>query len=683
MDLMLSNVIVESSSAENEKQAHPGPVGRNVDHNGAAFSISFRKALPMKAVVPRRKNVCEVATLPSKSKTMLTTSQPAMKISQDEDNQKYSFVQYKAVGKGKVANANKAEKLQILEKKATRTAEEVNEKLHEKKPILNFQNDSATINRLQTTSMFDRLKMDLPKIHLPHVKPLEEQVFSEQLIKTLEIHPHTKKNIKDFLGYTHLTVVQVMAIPRLMEGRDVLIRAQTGSGKTLAYALPLIEQLHKIRPKTSRIDGILAVVIVPTRELAVQTYELMVKLLKPYTWIVSGFLCGGEKRKAEKARLRAGLNILIGTPGRFCDHIRNTETLKLGNVRWLVLDEADRLLELGYEKDVKEIVSAIQGQWCNADDCSNVLKKDGSLQTVLLSATLTASVKELAGLTLRDPVYVETSEGIRNRQMLAETFEESAEYGDHLLNMEECVSIPSTAKQRYLVIPPKLRLVTLSGLIALEQHKKPSKALVFMATQDLVDFHYDVMVEVLTSKQLDSDDENENDADETNELLLLPRVVFFKLHGGMTQVERSSVFLKFRRAKTAVLLCTDMVARGIDIPCVDLVVQYHAPQILADYVHRVGRTARAGHPGKAVLFVEPAEVDFIKYLSDKQISIQEQKIDGIFVHLGQRLKCAQKTIARNKEQAAIVLQRRFEQLIAKEKELFLSASKELYYLYLC
>uniref|UniRef100_A0A182IMR1 ATP-dependent RNA helicase n=1 Tax=Anopheles atroparvus TaxID=41427 RepID=A0A182IMR1_ANOAO len=187
--------------------------------------------------------------------------------------------------------------------------------------------------------------------------------------------------------------------------------------------------------------------------------------------------------------------------------------------------------------------------------------------------------------------------------------------------MEECVSIPSTAKQRYLVIPPKLRLVTLSGLIALEQHKKPSKALVFMATQDLVDFHYDVMVEVLTSKQLDSDDENENDADETNELLLLPRVVFFKLHGGMTQVERSSVFLKFRRAKTAVLLCTDMVARGIDIP------------------------------------------------------IQEQKIDGIFVHLGQRLKCAQKTIARNKEQAAIVLQRRFEQLIAKEKELFLSASK--------
>ncbi|XP_058063647.1 probable ATP-dependent RNA helicase CG8611 isoform X2 [Anopheles bellator] len=549
-----------------------------------------------------------------------------------------------------------------------------------KASTFNFTTDTGARVRARKPNIFDRLKTDLPKVEVPMVQPMEENVFSEEPIEALDIHSHTKKNVSDLLHYTHLTMVQSLAIPRLLEGRDALIRAQTGSGKTLAYAIPLVEALHSQRPKTRRTDGILAVVIVPTRELALQTYELLVKLLKPYTWIVSGYLCGGEKRKAEKARLRAGLNILIGTPGRFCDHIRNTESLKLTGVRWLVLDEADRLLELGYEKDVKEIVSTIQ----RVDADQATVRPEGALQTVLLSATLTSSVKELAGLTLHNPVYIETCNAIRQRQRTAGATSDGATFADHLLNVDECVTIPATVKQRYLVVPPKLRLVTLSGLIAHEQRKKPSKALVFMATQDLVDYHFDIMVEVLTTKRLDSDEELDDEEDEDARQMesgsdggsvLLPRLAFFKLHGRMTQIERSSVFQAFRKAKAAVLICTDVASRGIDVPCVDLVVQYHAPQILADYVHRVGRTARAGQSGKAVLCVEPSEVEFIKYLADKQIRIQEEKIDGIFVCLGQLLNCGQKRIGKNKEQAAIELQYRFEQLVAKEKELFTSASK--------
>ncbi|XP_058127428.1 probable ATP-dependent RNA helicase CG8611 [Anopheles ziemanni] len=687
MDLMLSNVVVDSPPNVKE---NAGIKKNNANGLGdGGFSMILSKSGPRKAVVARKRVVAKVPLQVVKSKPIQAANKPAVKGSVKQEPQKFPIAQPTAKLKGKnVATNSNSETNGVSKKEPSKNGapkvhtretipqeeeDEGDKDTSKKNSVFNFQSNATLTNRSQKTSMFDRFKKDLPTIDLPRVQPLEEQVFSKQTIEALEIHPHSKKNIADLLSYTHLTMVQSMAIPRLMEGRDALIRAQTGSGKTLAYALPLIEQLHNIRPKTSRTDGILAVVIVPTRELALQTYELMVKLLKPYTWIVSGFLCGGEKRKTEKARLRAGLNILIGTPGRFCDHIRNTESLKLGNVRWLVLDEADRLLELGYEKDVKEIVSAIQEGSNAAESTTDVDGKARSLQTVLLSATLTSSVKELAGLTLHDPVYVETSEAIRQRQTHAQTFD-GPQSADHLLNVDECVSIPQTVKQRYLVIPPKLRLVTLSGLIASEQHKKPSKALIFMATQDLVDFHYDVMVEVLTAKQLDSDDEMEDD-EESEDTTLLPRVSFFKLHGGMTQIERSAVFLKFRAAKAAVLLCTDMVARGIDIPCVDLVVQYHAPQILADYVHRVGRTARAGQTGKAILFIEPAEIDFIKYLADKQISIQEQKIDGIFVHLGQKLKCGQKTVAKNKEQAAIRLQRRFEQLITKEKELFASASK--------
>uniref|UniRef100_A0A182FJS7 ATP-dependent RNA helicase n=1 Tax=Anopheles albimanus TaxID=7167 RepID=A0A182FJS7_ANOAL len=695
MDLMLSNFIVDEPRKKSETNhvLHSANDAQNSggDNDGRGFSMTFKKALPVKAVVARKRPAVKPdgrtpveGVKPTNTAGAPNSQQALQKAASGAEGSKSNSIKANDEGKPGTGKAQPPKKASRREAKTASSAEQQQQPMPPTKAPFKFTNDGGTgLRPIRKPNIFDRLKTDMPKVELPAVQPLKEQVFSEQPIDSLAIHAHSKKNIADLLHYTHLTVVQSMAIPRLLEGRDALIRAQTGSGKTLAYAVPMIEALHSVRPKTSRTDGIRAIVIVPTRELALQTYELLVKLLKPYTWLVASYLCGGEKRKAEKARLRAGLNILIGTPGRFCDHIRNTASLKLNGVRWLVLDEADRLLELGYEKDVKEIVGAIQnGQSESGTDGGS------ALQTVLLSATLTASVKELAGLTLHDPVYVETSEAIRNRHsnQLAVNAGGSMDFTEHLLNVDECVTIPDTVKQRYLVIPPKLRLVTLSGLIAAEQRKKASKALVFMATQDLVDFHYDIMVEVLTRKRLDSEDEQEDeDDDEESEAeeeddgdgdsVLLPQLAFFKLHGRMSQVERSSVFQEFRKAKAAVLLCTDVAARGIDVPAVDLVVQYHAPQILADYVHRVGRTARAGQSGKAVLFIEPAEVEFIKYLADKQIRIQEEKIDGIFVCLGQLLKCRQKQIARNKEKAAVELQHRFEMLVANEKELFASASK--------
>ncbi|KAL9692482.1 hypothetical protein quinque_016420, partial [Culex quinquefasciatus] len=611
MDLMLSNFIVdEPPKAEKKKSGFLDSGG-----GGAAagkFSMVFNKTQPVKAIVARKRVVAPKAPAP------------------------------KASAPKEVPVPPKAVK--------------------EKKPDFKLSEEFKNVKKFKKSNLFEKMKRDVPKVELPEVVPFTERVFSETRLDSLEdIHAHSRKNVADLLGFQRLTVVQELGIPKVLAGRDVLIRAQTGSGKTLAYALPLVEKLHSAEVRVSRGDGILAVVIVPTRELALQTYELFLKLLKPFTWIVSGYLCGGEKRKAEKARLRAGLNILIGTPGRFCDHIKNTESMKLGGVKYLVLDEADRLLELGYEKDVKEIVESIKG-----------VDGEKSLQTVLLSATLTRSVKELAGMTLQNPEYVDTSDVAIERRF------------DTVEDLEERITIPATVRQSFLVIPPKLRLVSLSGLIAYELNRNTNKALVFMATQDLVDYHYDIMVEVLTQKKPDSDAENSDSDGESSSsepetspasAILLPKVTFFKLHGKMTQIERSSVFKEFRAARTAVLLCTDVAARGIDVPSVDLVVQYHAPQLLADYVHRVGRTARAGQSGKAVLFLDPAETDFVKHLGEKQISLAEERPEPLFGRIGVLMNPGGHGRNKNREQAAQELQQRFERLVAAEKELSSGAAK--------
>ncbi|PSN52014.1 putative ATP-dependent RNA helicase DDX31 [Blattella germanica] len=346
------------------------------------------------------------------------------------------------------------------------------------------------------SSLFGR-NPEIPSFASRAVKPKSEPVFSTSDFKELTLHPFTVSNLDQNLGLQKLTTVQQKAIPILLNGSDALVRSQTGSGKTLAYALPIVEQLHSIRPKLTRADGIRAVVVVPTRELALQTYEWFVKIVKPFTWIVPGYLIGGEKRKSEKARLRKGITVLIGTPGRLLDHIQHTKALHLDYVKWLILDEADRLLDMGYEKDIGSFVEELNKQ-----------SNGAPYQTVLLSATLTNAVERLAGLTLKSPSFVDAA-------------------GEEL---EDDLVIPQSLKQYYVLTPAKLRLVTLSAVVRWKC--KQSKMLIFCATQDMVDYHTKLLQYGLTG------------------------IEFFKLHGNMTQNERTQVFKTFRAAESGVLLCT-------------------------------------------------------------------------------------------------------------------------------
>ncbi|XP_050318279.1 probable ATP-dependent RNA helicase CG8611 [Bactrocera neohumeralis] len=510
------------------------------------------------------------------------------------------------------------------------------------------------------------------------VKPIAERLFDGTKIDSLDIHPHAVKNLADVLSIVELTTVQKKTIPLALEGKDLLVRSQTGSGKTLAYALPVVEKLQAVRPKITRDSGVLAVIIVPTRELAVQTYELFQKLVKPFTWIVPGVLMGGERRKAEKARIRKGINILVGTPGRVLDHLLHTETFKVHKTKFLVLDEADRLLEMGYERDVKQIVEAIDTQRSKPAEDGTVTEE--RLQRLLLSATLTANVQRLAGLTLKEPVFVDNSDEDASSIPKTNGYTKGdieALTADALDDEEEngIMTIPDNLKLHFTVVPPKLRLVTLCAILAHEfSDKQRLKAIVFMSTMEMVNFHHDLLNELLTQKVLDEDDEEvikeEDESEDDDETPLLKGLRFFKLHGSMTQTERQGVFNGFRECKSGVLLTTDVAGRGIDVPEVDLVVQYSPPQKIADFVHRVGRTARAGHSGKALLLLTPSEAQFVRFLEDKRIRISQVDMDNYLKALTEH-----DDEANTMQEAASNLQHKCQELIADDKEMHSKACK--------
>ncbi|XP_039620233.1 probable ATP-dependent RNA helicase DDX31 [Polypterus senegalus] len=460
---------------------------------------------------------------------------------------------------------------------------------------------------VKTSSLFKNNPL-IPDIERPEVNPLNEEVFTSNLFSELDLHPHLLATLTNVLKITSMTSVQEQAIPALLNGRDTVIRSQTGSGKTLAYGIPLVQFLQSLQPKVQRCDGPLAVILVPTRELALQSFEIIQKLLKPFMWIVPGILMGGEKRKSEKARLRKGINILISTPGRLVDHINNTRSVSFKSVKWLVLDEADRILDLGFEKDVSSILNALN------TSCQQ-------RQNVLLSATWTEGVIKLADVSMRDPVTVQVfTKSSKN--------EEDTEQPQNLLSIggSESFAIPEQLKQHVVIVPSKLRLVTLAAFIMEKcKHEKNQKIIVFASSCEVVKFLFTLLTNVLCGC---------TDGQETSSMGLQPPLMdFTKLHGSMNQQERTEAFLKFSQVKSGILLCTDVAARGLDLPQVTWIIQYTAPGSHTEYVHRVGRTARIGTRGSSLLFLAPSEVEYVSVLASHNITMEEIKMETVLASL--------------------------------------------------
>ncbi|XP_022620468.1 probable ATP-dependent RNA helicase DDX31 [Seriola dumerili] len=507
---------------------------------------------------------------------------------------------------------------------------------------------------IKTSSLFKH-NPDIPEIHRPVVDQVKEKIFTSDSFSDLDLHPHLVATLNKVLNVSTLTSVQKQTIPALLSGRDAVVRSQTGSGKTLSYAVPLVQSLQSVQPKVSRSDGPLAVVLVPTRELALQTFHTFQKLLKPFTWIVPGVLMGGEKRKSEKARLRKGINILVSTPGRLVDHIKHTLSIAFSAVRWLILDEADRTLDLGFEKDLTVIL--------------NSLNTTGpSRQNVLLSATLSHGVTRLADVCLNAPVNIHVSGPASSDLTTATTVTSDPSPA----SQSESFAVPEALKQFVVVVPSKIRLVCLAAFILdKSQFSQNNKLIVFVSSCEAVEFLHSLFTSVLCGPSANR----------------RPPLSFLRLHGNMKQEERSEVFQQFSVSASGVLLCTDVAARGLDLPQVTWILQYTPPTAATEYVHRVGRTARIGGRGSSLLFLTPAETAFITELANHNISLSEMKLLDILSSLMMddtykgRGKYHSKSSSRALEQEirerATVLQTEFENFVHSDASSVQSAKKAL------
>ncbi|XP_041370134.1 probable ATP-dependent RNA helicase DDX31 [Gigantopelta aegis] len=519
----------------------------------------------------------------------------------------------------------------------------------------------------QIISSLFRHNPDIPSVDRSDVTPVKEQVFTSKTFCDLPLHQFMISNLVDKMNLTCMTSIQQRAIPCVLQGGDLLIKSQTGSGKTLAYAVPIVQKLQALKPSVQRSDGPYVIVVVPTRELAIQSYQTFCSLVKPFISIVPGCLMGGEKRKAEKARLRKGINILVTTPGRLVDHLEHTQGMSLSCVQYLVLDEADRLSDLGYEKDIATIVTAL-----NTDGHQH-------RQTILLSATLSNGVERLAGMALNNPQKISVSEN-NNLESPDSRLEELPRQPTICSDSDrsEVFSVPDQLEQQFVITPSKLRLVTLAAFICAKCKRKTKKCkmIVFLSTQDSVEFHH-----ALFTRLFVQDPGEIMDLTEQHTYKQHTDVTLYKLHGDMPQKDRTLVFRDFCMTSEGVLFCTDVASRGLHLPHVDWIVQYAAAGSEVEYIHRVGRTARAGSPGHALLFLLPHEVSYIQALNKQHISLDELSMDEVLKTLTNTIQDLPflanmpRDMPRTAEEAASCLQTQFEDCIHGNKNMLQLARK--------
>ncbi|CAF0948523.1 unnamed protein product [Adineta steineri] len=481
----------------------------------------------------------------------------------------------------------------------------------------------------------------IPEIDEKHVETANEEIFgSASSLDKMPVHPHIIGCLKQKFNINRLTNVQEKSIPAILTGEDVIIKSQTGSGKTLAYVIPIIHRIQSIEPLVRRETGPIAIVLVPTKELVQQTYEVFQKVLTSFVRIVCSPLVGGSNRNHEKKRLRRGLNILISTPGRLTDHIENTQSLSFKNIQFLIFDEADKMLDMGFADAIKKIIETITK---HNDDT------DKHFQRVLLSATPTSALTNFVDINLnKNSLHIDISE----------------EFND-----ESAITVPKTLTQMFMIVPSKLRFVTLIAfLLKILQANKNNEAkiLLFLATNELVRFHYDLLNTILNGEK--DDDEDEQGDLQFGHLLDQP-IKLLKLQGDMTHHERTSVFNEFGKLTQGILLCTNVAARGLDLPSVTWILQYH-PTSPIDYIHRIGRTARLGSIGCSLIFLLPNEAEYVATLQDKyKMSLKNISPDDVLETLMfscNKLKQHFETrtvVPRTAEQCASSLHHHFEEYV--------------------
>jgi ATP-dependent RNA helicase DDX18/HAS1 len=370
------------------------------------------------------------------------------------------------------------------------------------------------------------------------------------------------------LHFTQMTHIQAKAIPAILTGQDVIGAAPTGSGKTLAFCVPILDLLHRAAYKTKNGTG--AIIITPTRELALQIYGVLSDLCTKGQFSQTyGLIMGGANRRTEADKLGKGVNFVVATPGRLLDHLQNTKGFIVRNLLCLIMDEADRILEQGFEDDLRAILKLLPK--------ASSTGESGGRQTILFSATQTKRVQDLVRLSMNP---------------------EKSVFVDVPVQSATGTSAQATAvgiEQGYVTCPSDQRFLLLFTFLKKNKNKK---IMVFFSSCNSVKYH--------------------------SELLNYIDVPVMDIHGRQKQVKRTTTFFQFCKNETGTLLCTDVAARGLDIPRVDWIIQFDPPDDPKEYIHRVGRTARgADGMGRALLFLTPEETGFLRYLRAAKVALSE------------------------------------------------------------
>lgn len=358
---------------------------------------------------------------------------------------------------------------------------------------------------------------------------MDKPAFSE-----LSLSPEILKAVAA-LGFEQASPIQAAAIPILLSGVDVVGQSQTGSGKTAAFAIPAIEAVDAGSREVQ------ALILCPTRELATQVADEVHKLSAFKKGIHAVPIYGGASYDRQFYELNKGVQIVIGTPGRLIDHLQRG-TLKLNSIKMLILDEADRMLDMGFREDIEKILDAAPEE----------------RQTVFFSATVSKPIRDLINRFSKDPQFVK----IEQKEVSAPAIE-----------------------QWFFETNPRMKLDALNRLVDFHDFKL---GIIFCNTQRMVD----ELADALIARGFSAD----------------------RLHGGIAQAQRTRVMNKFKKAEFEFLVATDVAARGIDVEELELVVNYDLPYDAEDYVHRIGRTGRAGKKGMAVTFVSGREIYKLQFI---------------------------------------------------------------------
>ena len=350
------------------------------------------------------------------------------------------------------------------------------------------------------------------------------------------------------MGFVNPSEVQEGTIPEILDGHDLLAQAQTGTGKTASFGIPMIEKIVD-----NNYESLQALVLVPTRELARQVSEELQKLAKHKKFIKVLAIYGGADMGKQLRELKRGASIVVGTPGRVMDHMKR-KTLDLCHLKFLVLDEADEMFDMGFRDDMKTIIE----------------KTNDDRQTLFFSATFDNEIKEFSKLYQNNPKKVI----IEKKELTAEKI-----------------------KQYYLELNRNMKTEILNRLILIH---KPKKSIIFCNTKRMVEN----LEEEIAQKGYKVD----------------------SLHGDMRQSSRDNVMKKFRKGTIDVLIATDVAARGLDVSDIDIVFNYDLPQQAEYYVHRIGRTARAGKKGLSFTFVTSRDYPKFREI-EKYANIKMERID--------------------------------------------------------